>query len=59
MYRIKKFEDCNAVFDLDTDKSRKLTSDEWAKILDEFPALQDPQCVSIFTDTITAIEIKL
>lgn len=59
MYRIKKYADCNAVHDLDSEKSRKLTDDEWAKILVEFPALEDPACVSIFTDAIASIDINL
>lgn len=57
MYQVKKYADCNAVHDLDSEKSRKLTDEEWEKILIEHPALVDDKCVSIFTDTITVIDV--
>jgi len=59
MYQIKNYADCTAVHNLDTEKSRPLTADELAKIKTEFPTLGDPKTVSIFTDTITAIDPKL
>lgn len=56
MYQIKKFADCWAVFNLDSELSRTLTEDEVEKVSREIPSLTDSGTVSYFTDEIKCIE---
>jgi len=59
MYYIKKYADCWAVHDDVSGGSRKLTSDEVAKLNIEFPALQDEKVVTIYADKIRSISTSL
>jgi hypothetical protein len=56
MYQIKKFSDCWAVFNLDSELSRTLTEEEVKKVSREIPSLTDSETVSYFTDRIDCIE---
>jgi hypothetical protein len=58
MYCIRKFADCWAIFNLESDLSRSLTEEEAAKVAEEFPSLTDPLTRSIFTDEVECIEDK-
>ena len=59
MYCIRKYADCWAIFNLESDMSRSLTEDEARKVAKEFPSLTDQQTRSIFTDSVDCIEDKL
>jgi hypothetical protein len=59
MYCIRKYADCWAIFNLESDLSRSLTEEEARKVAKEFPSLTDPQTRSIFTDEVDCIEDKL
>jgi hypothetical protein len=58
MYCIRKFADCWAIFNLESDLSRSLTEDEVKKVAVEFPSLTDPQTRSVFVDEVDSIEDK-
>jgi hypothetical protein len=58
MYCIRKYADCWAIFNLESDLSRSLTEEEVKKVSLELPSLTDPQTRSIFTDTVDCIEDK-
>jgi hypothetical protein len=58
MYCIRKYADCWAIFNLDSDLSRSLTEDEVKKVAVEFPSLTDPQTRSVFVDEVDCIEDK-
>lgn len=55
MYNVKKYADCVAIHNLDNEKSRKLTEEEVKLVLEEFPALKETDCVSVFMDNIDSI----
>lgn len=55
MYQIKVYADCVAIHDLDKLTTRKLTEGERALVLEEFPGLKEPDCVSVFTDAVESI----
>ena len=52
MYCIRKYADCWAIFNLESDLSRSLTEDEVRKVAEAFPSLTDQQTRSIFTDNV-------
>jgi len=58
MYCIKKFSDCWAIYNLESEDSRSLTEDEVIKVRQEIPALNASDVVSYFTDEIDCIEDK-
>ncbi|MDR3715784.1 MAG: hypothetical protein P4L51_23470 [Puia sp.] len=58
MYQIKKFADCWAVFNLESDLSRSLTEDEVLHVRVEFPTINSSEVVSIFVDEIRSLEDK-
>jgi len=58
MYCIRKFADCWAVFNLDTDESRKLTEEEVAVVRREVPSLDDPGTAAWYSDRIDCINNK-
>jgi len=58
MYCIRKYADCWAIFNLESDLSRSLTEDEVRKIGETFPSLTDSQTRNIFTDTVDCIDDK-
>jgi hypothetical protein len=58
MYMIRKFAECWAIFNLESDISRSLTEGEVQKISQEIPTLTDPQIRSYFTDDVDCIEDK-
>jgi hypothetical protein len=55
MYCIRKFADCWALFDLDADKSRRLTEAEVEVLRREVPALDDPTLAAYYTDRVDCI----
>jgi hypothetical protein len=58
MYCIRKFADCWAIFNMDSDLSRSLTEEEVKKVSLEHPSLTDPLTRSIFADNVECIEDK-
>jgi hypothetical protein len=58
MYCIKKFADCWAIFNLDSDTSRPLTVAEVKMLQKEIPSLNDTAVVSHFTDDVPCIQDK-
>ncbi|HTR29905.1 MAG TPA: hypothetical protein VMH27_11590 [Puia sp.] len=58
MYSIRKFADCWAVFNLDTNESRPLTADEVAVVRREIPSLDDPGTAAYYTDELNCISEK-
>ena len=58
MYCIRKFADCWAVYNLDTDRRRRLTDEEVALVRVEIPELNDPKTVAYYTDEVECIEDK-
>ena len=58
MYCIRKFADCWAVFNLETDESRPLTEDETGIVRREIPSLTDSQTAAYYTDTLDCINDK-
>jgi len=58
MYCIRKFADCWAVFNLDTEQSRPLTAEEVAVVRAEIPSLTDPQVAAFYSDDIDCVNDK-
>jgi hypothetical protein len=58
MYCIRKYADCWAIFNLDSDLSRSLTEEEVKKVSQEIPSLTDQQTRSYFTDEVECLEDK-
>ena len=58
MYCIRKYADCWAIFNLESDLSRSLTEAEVKRVAQAFPSLTDAQTRSIFTDEVECIEGK-
>ena len=58
MYCIRKFADCWAVFNLDTEASRPLTAEEVAVVREEIPSLDDPEVAAFYKDEIDCISDK-
>ena len=58
MYCIRKFADCWAVFNLDTETSRRLTDEEVAVVRVEIPSLNDPQVAAFYSDEVDCIKDK-
>ena len=58
MYCIRKFADCWAVFNLDTDKSRRLTEEEVKLVREAVPSLNDPQTAAWYSDRVECINGK-
>jgi hypothetical protein len=58
MYCIRKFADCWAVFNLDTEQSRPLTAEEVAVVGVKIPSLTDPQVAAFYSDDIDCISDK-
>jgi hypothetical protein len=58
MYCIRKFADCWAVFNLDTDENRRLTKEEVELIRQEIPELDDPQVAAYYSDSVDCISGK-
>jgi hypothetical protein len=58
MYCIKKFADCWAIFNLESEYSRSLTDDEVLKVRREIPELNASDVLSYYTDEIDCIEDK-
>jgi hypothetical protein len=52
MYCIRKYADCWAIFNLDSELSRSLTEEEVLKVREAIPSLNDPQTCSYFTDEV-------
>jgi hypothetical protein len=58
MYCIRKFADCWAVFNLDTDLSRRLTEEEVEVVRQEIPSLNDPRVTAFYSDWVDCIMDK-
>jgi hypothetical protein len=58
MYCIRKYADCWAIHNLDSDLSRRLTEDEVLKVREEIPSLDDPMTASYFCDEVECLEDK-
>ena len=58
MYSIRKFADCWAVFNLETDQSRALTVEEVEIVRREIPSLDDPRTAAYYTDKLDCINDK-
>jgi len=58
MFCIKKFADCWALFNLDTDKSRRLSDEEVRVLRADIPTLNDPGVAAYFTDSVNGIVDK-
>jgi hypothetical protein len=58
MYCIRKFADCWAVFNLDTEQSRDLTEAEVAIVRVEIPSLNDTQVAAFYSDGVDCIKDK-
>ena len=58
MYCIRKYADCWALFNLDTNSSRKLTEEEVRTLRASKPELEDPLLVAYYTDRVEGIEEK-
>jgi hypothetical protein len=58
MYCIKKFADCWAIINLNTDKSRPLTEEEVGVLRQEIPTLNDTGVAAYYTDTVNCISDK-
>jgi len=58
MYCIRKFADCWAVFNWDSETSRPLTAAEADLLRREIPELDDPKCVAYYTDRLDELSEK-
>jgi hypothetical protein len=58
MYCIRKYADCWAVFNLDTDASRPLTAEEQEAVRKEIPQLDDPGTAAYFSDHLDCVTDK-
>jgi hypothetical protein len=58
MYCIRKYADCWAIFNLESDLSRSLTEEEVMKVREVIPTLNDPQTRSYFTDEVDCLDDK-
>ena len=58
MYCIRKFADCWAVFNLETERSRPLTEEEVVVTRQVIPSLNDPQVAAFYSDDIEFISDK-
>jgi len=58
MFCIRKFADCWALFNLDTDVSRRLTEHEVEVLRQSVPELDDPKLVAYYTDRVEGINEK-
>ena len=58
MYCVRKFSDCWAVFNVDTELSRPLTDAEVALLKVEVPTLDDPGTAAYYTDRLDCINDK-
>ena len=58
MYCIRKFSDGWAVFNLDSEASRQLNTDEVELLRREVPELDDPGTVAWYTDNLEFINNK-
>jgi hypothetical protein len=58
MYCIKKFADCWAIFNLDSEDSRSLTDYEVLKVREAIPELNASDVLSYYTDEIDCIDDK-
>lgn len=58
MYCIRKYADCWAIFNLESELSRSLTEEEVLKVRVAIPSLNDSEVRSYFTDEVDCIEDK-
>jgi hypothetical protein len=58
MYCIRKFADCWAVFNMETEQSRALTEEEAETARKEIPSLSDPQTAAYYSDELDCIKDK-
>jgi hypothetical protein len=58
MYCIRKFSDCWAVFNMDTEESRPLTEEEVEVLRREVPSLDDPGTAAYYADKVDCIKDK-
>ena len=59
MFYIRKYADCWAIHDDDTNASRPLSTDEVQSLTIEFPELADEFVRTVFADSITSVNSDL
>lgn len=58
MYCVRKFADCWAVFNLDTNTSRPLEEEEVNLLRQAMPELDDPKLAAYYTDRLDMLNKK-